>query len=108
MSLSYSKNIYNNYNNNNNMTYNMSKNFNYRLKRLETIVGKVKDVEEEVRVKDNKTKKFIKEKVNRKTLANDIKQLYEERKIRQSDKIERLLQDLIKTKTKIPIREIKK
>ena len=59
MSLSYSKNIYNNYNNNN-MTYNMSKNFNYRLKRLETIVGKVKDVEEEVRVKDNKTKKFIK------------------------------------------------
>ncbi len=75
---------------------------------LERLVDKVPDVEEEMNVRNPQTKKYIKEKVNRKELAETVKDLYNERKITQSDKISRLIQDLIRIKTKTPIRQIQK
>ena len=83
MSLKSRNQIYNNYN----ISYNMNshivedevsgtKNFKYRFKRLKNIIEKVKDIEEEIRVRDKKTKEYIKEKVNRRELANVLKQLY--------------------------------
>ena len=98
---------------NNNIDTSMSaefknKNIKRRFENLQRIVSKVKDVEEEMNVRDKRTKKYIKEKVNRKQLAEQVLNLYKDRKITQSDKIERLLQDLIKVKTKTPIRRINK
>ena len=98
---------------NNNIDTSMSaefknKNIKRRFENLQRIVSKVKDVEEEMNVRDKGTKKYIKEKVNRKQLAEQVLNLYKDRKITQSDKIERLIQDLIKVKTKTPIRRIKK
>ena len=85
-----------------------NKNIKRRFENLQRVVSKVKDVEEEMNVRDKRTKKYIKEKVNRKQLAEQVLNFYKDRKITQSDKIERLLQDLIKVKTKTPIRRIKK
>jgi hypothetical protein len=85
-----------------------NKNIKRRFENLQRVVSKVKDVEEEMNVRDKRTKKYIKEKVNRKQLAEQVLNFYKDRKITQSDKIERLIQDLIKVKTKTPIRRIKK
>ena len=96
---------------NNNIDISMSaefknKNIKRRFENLQRIVSKVKDVEEEMNVRDKRTKKYIKEKVHRKQLAEKNLNLYKDRKITQSDKIERLLQDLIKVKTKTPVRRV--
>ncbi len=99
---------------NNNMDNNITKkrikltNVQRRSAILERLVDKVPDVEEEMNVRNPQTKKYIKEKVNRKELAETVKDLYNERKITQSDKISRLIQDLIRIKTKTPIRQIQK
>ena len=72
MSLTREKNIYNNYNNN--MSYNMNKNIKIRSNRLHFIANKVKG--------------------ENATLANKIVELYDTRKISQSDKLEELLWEL--------------
>ena len=84
MSLSYSKNIYNNYNNN--MSYNMNKNIKIRSNRLHFIANKVKG--------------------ENAMLANKIVELYDTRKISQSDKLEELLWELRFSNGKVVKKEL--
>jgi hypothetical protein len=74
MSLTKRNKIYNNYNNNNNMIYNMNKNIKIRSNRLHYIANKVKG--------------------ENASLAKNIVELYDSRKISQSDKLEELLWEL--------------
>ena len=81
---------------NNNIDTSMSaefknKNIKRRYEKIQQIASKVKDIEEDLNVRNKQTKKYIKEKVNRKQLAEQVLNLYKDRKITQSDKIERLL-----------------
>ncbi len=92
MSLTSNNNIYNNYN----ISSNMSRNISYRLKRLENIVGKLNEADEEIKTNiftkvEGRRKKTgeTKETANRKALGKQIKDLYEDRTIKQSDKIEK-------------------
>ena len=94
MSLTSNNNIYNNYN----ISSNMSRNISYRLKRLNNIVDKLNEADEVIKTtniyitKENGRRKKTgekKETANRKALGKQIKDLYEDRTIKQSDKIEK-------------------